>query len=168
MDKRKFLANYESLVRLKLWADRRLRALGQEEKGKAKGIGIWELDGRRALEFLSVSEPEYHMEQDQEFREILDEINSPKGREQSFLGNLKHCFRLSVAEELCLYLAVLPEMEGIYKKLFSWLNGNPKKTRPTLETAANVMGFNPLLRSTVRGGALPLCPLYDGAGMGAG
>ena len=149
MDRKRFLDNYEYLLRLKGWADRRLKVLGYEERN-VKGVGIPELDGRKALDALFSSSSDYQMADDEELRSLINEINSRQGREIVFLGSLGYRFRLSVAEEICLFLAALPEFEGVYGKIFSWLNGNGKKTRPVMEVGARIMGLNQLVRNSIR------------------
>lgn len=149
MDRKRFLDNYEYLLRLKGWADRRLKVLGYEERN-VKGVGIPELDGRKALDALFSSSSDYQMADDEELRSLINEINSRQGREIVFLGSLGYRFRLSVAEEICLFLAALPEFEGVYGKIFSWLNGSGKKTRPVMEVGARIMGLNQLVRNSIR------------------
>lgn len=150
MDRDKFLVNYGYLLRLKVWADRRLKAVGRDKDMGLKGTGIAELDGRKVLESLSLKTPSYHMGEDIEFRQIVEKMNSPEGRKECRLGRLAALFHLSVAEQVCLFLSILPDIDGAYGKAFQWLNGNPGKSRPVLEVAADLMGLDQVMRCQVR------------------
>lgn len=150
MDNELFLKNQEYLLRLRLWADRRIRALGQSEENHTKGMGIAALDGKRAMDTLNIRDSSYDMTSDDELCKLLEDMNQGEGKTNSRLGCLAAMFRLNALEQLCLFLSVLPDIDGAYGKVFSWLGGAPAKSRPTLEVVANLMGLNQLFKGRFR------------------
>lgn len=150
MEKEQFYENQKYLLRLRMWADRRLKELGQSEELHTRGTGILELDAKNILDSLSPGTKGYRIEEDAAFIALMDDLNREAGGKTFGLGQIASLFGLNVVEEICLFLSVLPEIDGAYGKVFGWLNGDPHKTRPVMEVAAVVMGFDQMMKSQVR------------------
>lgn len=154
MDREEYLKNYEYLLLMKSWADRRIKELS-EEPG-AVGTGVLELDGRNAVKQLG-REPGTTGAGDVEFAALMRELKEGEGREKSRLGRLGRLFSLSAMEQIFLFLSILPEFSQEYGRIFSWLNGDGGKRRPTMGTAARMAGLSPALFSVFREGLSEDC-----------
>lgn len=154
MDREEYLKNYEYLLLMKSWADRRIQEIS-EEPG-AGGTGVLELDGRNAVKRLG-QEPGTTGAGDAEVTALMRELKEGEGREKSRLGRLGRLFSLSAMEQIFLFLSILPEFSQEYGRIFSWLNGDGGKRRPTMGTAAKIAGLPPALFAMFREGLSEDC-----------